>query len=66
MSMKKTNVQLYKWSLKLKIIKLYYIKNAMFRYLLHIILIKGNKWTYIKYNINYIKIFKWLKKNSLP
>ena len=32
----------------------------------HVILIKGNKQTYIRYNMNYMKVFEWSREDSSP
>jgi hypothetical protein len=45
--------------LRLEITKLSYIESVIYvLILLHIILINGNKWVDIGYNMNYMKIFK--------
>jgi len=45
--------------------KLSYIENIMFWSRLYVALIKGNKWANIIYNMNYIKIFEWLRDDLL-
>ena len=54
----KAHVTTVKVIFRLEIIKLSLYKECYVLILLHVIIIKSNKWTDIEYNINYIKVFK--------
>ena len=54
----KTCMKIMQTILRLEITKLSYIENIMLWSWLHVVLIKGNKWADIMYNINYMKVFE--------